>query len=295
MEPHRHLRRDRLKHMVKQFENLCAFLCPYFPMWLKLTLKTPLFTLTIATVLSFSSKAQKTDSLPPHVYRWDSLITVIEDTRARKQVLEGSTTSLSYFESHVTSLQPGKAPHPPHTHADQEELIIVKEGTVKITINGVSNIMGPGSIAYAIPGEEHGIINAGNTQATYYIFKYKSKLPMNLERAKQNGGSFMINWDTVTVKKTDKGQRREFFNRPTSQLAKFEMHTTALNAGLDSHAPHMHIEEEVILIIKGNVTMHIAGNLYPAGAGDVVFLSSGVSHALLNTGKEQCEYFAFQW
>ena len=116
-----------------------------------------------------------------------------------------------------------------------------------------------------------------------------------MTRAKQNGGSFMINWDTVTVKKTDKGQRREFFNKPTSQLVKFEMHTTALNAGLDSHAPHTHKEEEIILIIKGNVTMHIDGKLYPAGPGDVVFLSSGVPHALKNTGTEQCEYFAFQW
>src|SRR6185295_5474049 len=253
------------------------------------------FLLAIATMGSFALHAQKMDSLPPHVYRWDSLVTTIEDTRVRKQILEGSTTSLSYFESHVTSIQPGKSPHPPHTHADQEELIIVKEGKIKVTINGISNVLGPGSVAYPMPGEEHGIVNVGDEQATYYIFKYKSKLPMNLERARQNGGSFMINWDTVTVKKTDKGQRREFFNKPTSQLVKFEMHTTALNAGLDSHAPHTHKEEEVILILKGNVTMHIGDNFYPAGPGDVVFLSSGVSHALMNTGKEQCEYFAFQW
>jgi (S)-ureidoglycine aminohydrolase len=240
-------------------------------------------------------KAQKTDSLPPHVYHWDSLITTIEDTRTRKEIMEGSTTSLAYFEMHASSLQPGKAPHPPHTHADQEELIIVKEGQVKITINGVSNTMGPGSIAYAIPTEEHGIVNAGKTQAIYYVLKYKSKLPMELERAKQNGGSFMINWDTVTVKKTDKGQRREFFNRPTSQLVKFEMHTTALNAGLDSHAPHTHKEEEIILIVRGNVTMHIGDGFYKAGPGDIVFLSSMISHNLINTGTEQCEYFAFQW
>jgi (S)-ureidoglycine aminohydrolase len=240
-------------------------------------------------------QAQKTDSLPPHVYNWDSLTPIKEDTRVRRQILEGSTTSLVHFEAHTSTLEPGQAPHPPHTHADEEELIIVKEGQVKITINGVSKVMGRGSIAYAIPGEEHGIENAGNTRATYYVFKYKSKLPMNLERAKQNGGSFMINWDTVTVKKTDKGQRREFFNKPTSQLVKFEMHTTALNAGLDSHPPHTHKEEEIILILKGNVQLNIGGNFYKAGQGDVVFFSSGVSHNLTNIGNDPCEYFAFQW
>ncbi len=239
--------------------------------------------------------SQRYDSLPPRVHRWDSLVTTVEDSRVRKQVLEGSTTSLSHFECHVTSIQPGKAPHAPHTHADEEELIMVKEGKIKVTINGKSNELGPGSIAYIIPGEEHGILNTGITQATYYIYKYKSKLPMDIGRAKQYGGSFMINWDTVTVMKTEKGQRRNFFNRPTSQLLKFEMHTTALNPGLDSHAPHTHREEEIILMLKGNVNMHIDGKLYPATVGDVVLLPSGIPHALINTGKEQCEYFAFQW
>lgn len=253
------------------------------------------FLLIVAVICSSSLPGQKTDSLPPHVYNWDNLKAVKEDTRVRREIMEGSTTSLTHFEAHTSTLEPGKAPHPPHTHADEEELLIVKEGQVKITINGVSKVMGPGSIAYAIPGEEHGIENAGTTQATYYVFKYKSNLPMNLERAKQNGGSFMINWDTVKVAKTEKGQRREFFNKPTSQLVKFEMHTTALNPGLDSHPPHTHKEEEIILILKGNVTMHIGDNFYKARPGDVIFLSSGVSHALMNTGNEQCEYFAFQW
>jgi quercetin dioxygenase-like cupin family protein len=240
-------------------------------------------------------KAQKTDSLPPNVYHWDSLITTIEDTHARKEIMEGSTTSLSYFEVHASTLQPGQTPEPPHSRDDQEELLIVKEGQGKITVNGVTNSMGPGSVAYAIPGDEHGIENTGNTQATFYVFKYKSKLPINPDRAKQNGGSFMINWDTVKVAKTDKGKRREFFNKPTSQFVKFEMHTTALNAGFDSHAPHTHKEEEIILILKGNVQMNIGGNLSKARPGDVVFLPSGVSHNLTNIGSDQYEYFTLQW
>lgn len=239
--------------------------------------------------------AQKTDSLPARVYNWTSLTPKKEENRVVRQVMEGSTTSLSHFEVHSTTLEPGKAPHPPHAHEDMEELIIIKEGQVKITINDTSKILGPGSIAFAMPGDKHGIENTGNTKATYYILKYKSKLPMNTDRAKQHGGSFMLDWNDLVFKKTEKGGRRDFFNRPTSQLEKFEMHTTALNPGFDSHAPHTHKEEEIILLLKGNVEMYIAGNLYKAAPGDVIFLSSGVSHALKNTGNEQCEYFAFQW
>lgn len=239
--------------------------------------------------------AQKTDSLPPGVYEFLKLKTVKEETRLRKQVLEGSTTSLSHFEVHSSTIPPGRSAHAAHVHDDIEELIIVKEGQIKITIKDQSKIVGPGSIGFAMPGDTHGFENAGNTPATYYVLKYKSRLPMNTERANQNGGSFILNWSELPMTKTEKGGRREFFNRPTSQLLKFEMHTTALNPGLDSHAQHTHKEEEIILMLRGNVTMHIANDFYKAGPGDVVFLPSQIPHALKNTGNEQCEYFAFQW
>jgi (S)-ureidoglycine aminohydrolase len=238
--------------------------------------------------------AQKNDSILSGVYYWNKLEPVKEDTRVRRQVLEGKTFALEYFEIHASTLEPGKAPHPPHTHADQEELIIVKEGQVKVTISGQSKIVGPGSIAFAMPGDEHGIENAGKTQATYYILKYKGRSP-NIERGKQAGGSFMLDWNELKTSNTGKGYRRDFFNRATSQLKQFEMHTTALNADSVSHAPHTHVQEEIVLILRGNVEMYIDGKLYKGAAGDLYFLSANVPHALKNVGKEQCEYFAFQW
>jgi (S)-ureidoglycine aminohydrolase len=171
------------------------------------------------TINAFSTVAQKNDSLLSRVYYWNTLEPVKEDTRVRRQILEGKTFALSYFEIHATTLEPGKAPHPPHVHADQEELVIVKEGQVKITIAGQSKVLGPGSIAFAMTGDEHGIENAGNTQATYFILRYKGILAMNPGRAKQGGGSFMLNWNDLKTNNTGKGYRRDFFNRGTSQLS----------------------------------------------------------------------------
>jgi len=238
--------------------------------------------------------AQKNDSILSGVYYWNKLEPIKEDTRVRRQVLEGKTFALEYFEIHASTLEPGKAPHPPHTHADQEELMIVKEGQVKIMIAGQRKILGPGSIAFAIPGDEHGIENAGNTTATYYILKYKGRSP-NIERGKQADGSFMLDWNELKTSNTGRGYRRDFFNRATSQLKQFEMHTTALNADSVSHAPHTHVQEEIVLILRGNVEMFIDGKFYKGAAGDLYFLSANVPHALKNIGKGQCEYFAFQW
>jgi len=251
--------------------------------------------LVYLVISTFSIKAQKTDSLPPHVYRWDSLEAKKQNGWTRRSIIEGSTTSLSWFEVTAITLEPGKASPPSSAYYDVEELLIIKEGEVNITINGVSKKMGAGSIAFAMPRMVHSLSNAGNTKATCYVLKYKGKLPMDIDRAKRAGGSFMLNWNDLATANTGKGYRRDFFNRPTSQLGQFEMHTTALNAGEESHMPHTHVQEEIILMLRGTVEMYIDGDRYKASPGDVVFLSSRVPHALTNTGEEQCEYFAFQW
>ena len=190
--------------------------------------------------------AQKTDSLPPKVYHWDSLAIKKQKSWTTRSVREGSTTSLAWFEVTTITLEPGKASPPSSVYYDLEELIIVKEGQVNITINSVSKKLGAGSIAFAMPRMVHTVRNAGNTKATYYLLKYKGRLPMDIDRAKRAGGSFMLDWNELPTANTGKGYRRNFFNRPTSQLGQFEMHTTALNTNEESHAPHTHVQEEII-------------------------------------------------
>ncbi|HEX7844501.1 MAG TPA: cupin domain-containing protein, partial [Chitinophagaceae bacterium] len=135
-------------------------------------------SLLIVSFLAFTSpllsqqtdqKKAKDDSLKPAVHQWSKLEAKKEDNRIRRQILDGSTTSLSNLEIHASTLEPGDSPHPPHKHDDIEELIIITEGTVKITIGADSKVLGKGSIAFAMPGDEHGIENVGKTRVTYYI------------------------------------------------------------------------------------------------------------------------------
>ena len=254
-----------------------------------------LLLLSLAMQGASTSMAQSADSVKSAVYAWNTLQAKNEKASISRQIFKGKTLDLSYFEMHATTLRPGKAPHPAHTHGDTEEVIIVKQGMIKVTINGNSTTIGPSSVAVIMPGDKHGIENAGNKNATYYIIKMKSQFLTNRERATKAGGSFLVNWDTVAVKKTGKGQHRDIFDRPTSQFARFDVHATTLDAGQISHPPHTHRSEEMIVMIKGNVQMNIGNKFYKAAAGDVVFLESEIPHALNNTGNTPCEYFAFQW
>lgn len=241
------------------------------------------------------SAAQKRDSIAAGVYHWDKSKGRKEENRLRNNLVEGQSLDLAYFEVHTSTLEPGLAPHPAHTHTDTEELVIVKEGLINVTMKTGTKRLGPGSVAMIMPGEEHGIKNTGADNATYYIFKLRGRNATNSNRAMQAGGSFAVNWDTVAVQKTDRGERRQIVDRSTSQFPRFEMHVTTLNAGQVSHAPHTHRAEEAILIKSGDVEMQIGDKFYPARAGDLVFLTSGVLHALKNTSAMPCTYFAFQW
>lgn len=254
-----------------------------------------LLMLLSALLFAYTTMAQA-DSVKSTVYAWKNLKVVKEETRERRQVLDGSTFALQNLEIHTTTLQPGQAPHPPHVHADSEELIIVKDGKLSVTINGKTEELGRGSIAMAMPGDMHGFNNTGETPTTYYVIKYKAKLPLDSARGRTAGGSFSVDWKNVTFTPHDKGGVRRFFERPTAMVKRYEMHVTTLNEGLKSHDPHTHISEEIILMVQGDATMQIGQhNFLRMTTGDLVFLNANVPHALKNTGKGSCTYFAFQW
>ncbi len=234
------------------------------------------------------------DSLQAHVYTLANLPIVKDSSRQRVQIMDGRSVLLSNLEAHLTILQPGQAAHPPHTHTNTEELIIVKEGMVKVTIKGRSKLLSAGGLALSLPGDEHGAVNAGTSRASYYVIKY-TKPAINAERGQFNGGSVLMDWPEPAVKSTEKGERRDFFIKPTALFEKFDMHVTTLNKGEVSHPPHTHRQEEIIIVKNGKVTMQVGDKFYPASEGDIIFLSSGIPHALQNAGNESTTYFAFQW
>ncbi len=90
---------------------------------------------------------------------------------ARAEVFNGPSGTLENFESHITTVDPGKSAHSPHTHP-HEEMLIVKEGTLEVTIAGKTYIATPGSIIFYGPNDPHGTKNIGTVPATYYVFTW---------------------------------------------------------------------------------------------------------------------------
>jgi quercetin dioxygenase-like cupin family protein len=87
---------------------------------------------------------------------------------ASRSILDGTTHSSDHMEVHETTLAAGSSPHPPHQHA-HEELFLMMQGQLAVTIAGKTTTIDPGGAAFVHSGELHGVRNPGATPAQYFV------------------------------------------------------------------------------------------------------------------------------
>ena len=88
--------------------------------------------------------------------------------------LSGDTPASNKFVTGRFELQPGKSPHAPHTHAE-EEVMIIERGHGEIFCDGKTTKIGPGSVMYATPNAPHGITNTGDEPIVFYYVKWEAR------------------------------------------------------------------------------------------------------------------------
>lgn len=255
-------------------------------------MKLILVSLMMSVLLPASGQLQPVSS---GVYHWNELPVKKSGQRENRKILEGTTVEFSRFEIHATTQEKGAIPRPPHAQDSIEELIIIKEGKLKCTIGDKTAELGPGSVLIIPPQTMQTFENTGDGPVTYYVFMFRSRKPMEMERSHKAGGALLIKSDTLTyIVKNDKGTEK-YFDRPTAMCANYEMHTTTLLKAGPSHAPHQHVDTEIILVVNGEVEMTIDGQNYKGSAGDLFIAESGKMHGVGNPSGKPCKYFAFKW
>jgi quercetin dioxygenase-like cupin family protein len=134
------------------------------------------FVLLVAgvSVMHPAATGQGADNLMNSaVFSWESLVSTPTKVGARRHVVRAPTATLDELESHITTLAPGQSPHPPHTHPN-EELIIVKEGAVEAFVEGQWVPASTGSMIFFASNHPHTVRNVGKTPATYHVVNWKS-------------------------------------------------------------------------------------------------------------------------
>jgi len=116
-------------------------------------------------------KAQSVTKVLPVLEYWSTFIFKPSANGGRRDLLKQPTSTLKELEIHVTTLNEGLPSHAPHQHPD-EEIILVRFGTVEQTINSTAYKLGPGSVIFLTNDDMHGISNAGKGKCEYYAFRW---------------------------------------------------------------------------------------------------------------------------
>lgn len=255
-------------------------------------MKRLLLVLTASLLISPIVHAKE---LKSEVVHWDMLTAKKQDGQNYRPILDGSTLDLESLEVCANTMPVSAVKLTQVGDDAAEKLFIVKEGKIRLTIGGKTDVLVPGSLAILHPTTEYVIENADAVPVTYYLFNFISKDGFKIDPDDNGPGAFMVNWDDLEYLPSEIGGRRNNFDCPTSMMNQFEFHTSTLNAGLTNHKAHTHRAEEMVLVLKGKVEMLIGDTYFTATEGDVFFIEAEILHSLRNIGDESTEYFAFQW
>jgi (S)-ureidoglycine aminohydrolase len=252
------------------------------------------FRFTLYLILAISLLQAQQYSLQSKVYQWD-INNNGNGAKVQKSILfAGEGGVLAKHAMIGISIPAGKKWEGKVT-ANQEKFYIIKTGIAAIELNDQKTQFNRGSVVCVLPGDKIQIKNNGNDLLQLYEMSYSAGEKINIERGVKAGGSFITLWDNIKFKPHERGGVRQFFDRPTAMLDRFDIHVTQLNVGFKSHEPHTHVNEEIILMLDGNGEMQIGTDHQKANPGDVVLLGSNILHNITNVGSIPCLYFAIQW
>ncbi len=126
------------------------------------------FLLALPALMATGALGAETRYLTSGVYDFASLPVHHGPTNTSRPVLNGLTHEDCRIEIHESDLSSGNRPHPPHHHR-HEEIFLIREGTLEVTVNGKSSHAGPGSVAFIASNDEHGVRCVGPGHAQYFV------------------------------------------------------------------------------------------------------------------------------
>jgi XRE family transcriptional regulator, regulator of sulfur utilization len=101
-------------------------------------------------------------------FGFDDLPVTTNGKNKQRRMFTAKTHTGFKIESHQSDIAPGEVNHPPHQHL-REEMMLIREGIMELTIAGKPYRLGPGDVGVIGSNELHNAKNVGTTMARYFI------------------------------------------------------------------------------------------------------------------------------
>jgi quercetin dioxygenase-like cupin family protein len=126
-------------------------------------------------VVAESAAPTSPDPLASGVFHVDQLPATPTPVGVRREAFDARTTTVDKTHCHITTLNAGASSGAPRKHL-QEEIIIIKEGTVEANWDGQSRVANAGDVIFFAANAVTHLRNVGTTPATYYVIYYFTPL-----------------------------------------------------------------------------------------------------------------------
>jgi XRE family transcriptional regulator, regulator of sulfur utilization len=145
-----------------------------------------LFTALTTTGLAALAQSAKKPPMTSTAIEWDSVQARPNATGASRKFIDGPTPTLDHLDCHASTLNPGATNHEILTRPD-DEVVIVKEGTIEAYVHDQWVRVGPGSVIFNARNAPQSMRNVGTGPATYHVVSFRPAAgPPQAAAQKQN-------------------------------------------------------------------------------------------------------------
>ena len=208
-------------------------------------------------------------------------------------LFRGPVPAAQEMGCHVSVLEAGHCPHPPHVHIE-EEVLIVLDGKAEI-VSAIFpedpsprlEILTSGDFIYHPTHQHHTIRNIGHLPLTYLMFKWRSAA---LDTDDWLGPTVMRLAEYPPGQSPRPFDPRVLFEGGTAYLEKLHAHVTNLQPAA-GYEPHADAYDVAIILLAG--TIETIGETLTAPA--VTYHADGELHGIFNPGSEPARYLVLEF
>jgi quercetin dioxygenase-like cupin family protein len=129
---------------------------------------------SVATLRPSEAADDKPPVLKSQVVRWEDAASRMNDWGEFRRYFSGETFGTKNVLTAVAVVEPGKAVHRAHRHAEEEYLVVV-EGEGTWSLDGKELPAQKGDILYTEPWVYHGLTNTADSKLIFLVVRFSGK------------------------------------------------------------------------------------------------------------------------
>ena len=107
--------------------------------------------------------------------------------------------------------------------------------------------------------------------------------------------SRIFDWDSLKVARRKSASAGTWSGRRRQRSTSSRCTSRPSTPGMESHPPHQHAAEELLIIKEGTLEALVNGEYRKVGPGSIVFQASNQPHTIKNIGTGPATYHVVQW